>query len=310
MTSAGRTMDPQLVAERLCAVAERALSMGLMSFPAFFEDWSRFVWSLRSNADDLAISSRRWRGFRGGSSTRSGDTRGMFIPYRNVLLASGVLEELRPADEPSRLCGHWRSNLPVPSGSDGPDTAWRIVGSRLAARPTDPFCADEVRRHISQCRPHMPKGGGLVAALHRSPRNEFRVMQLRAALAISARRINPDHTIVSMWPDCDDIDSPDIALFPRGSRRPSALIKCGLGNASDDSADAFLEFVAGPSADGRYDNARLVFLSVYDPDPELRARCETAGVEVVSVLLRRAPGDIPASSEARVAEDVFDQSNP
>lgn len=310
MTSTGQILDPQAVAERLYAVAERALSMGLTSFPAFLEDYSRFVWVLRSSADDLAISNRRWREFRGGSTTRGGDTRGMFILYRNVLLASGVLEELRPADEQSRLCGHWRSHLPIPAGPDGADEAWRLVGLRLASRPADPFCADEVRRHVSRCRPHMPKGAGRHAELDMSARNRFQVAQLRVALAISVRRINPDHAIVSMWPDCDAIDSPDLALFPRGRRKPSALIKCGLGNASDDSADAFLEFIAGPSACGRYENTRLVFLSVYDPDPDLRGRCEAAGVEVVSVLLRRAPGDIPASASAKAAEDAFDRSNP
>lgn len=286
-------------------MAERALSMGLTSFPPFLEDWSRFVWRLRSSADDVAISNRTWRGFRGGSSTRAGDTRGMFIPYRNVLLAAGVLEELRPADKECRLSGAWRSLLPVPSGPSGPDEAWRIVVEMLSSRTPDPFCADEVRRHISRCRPHMPEGGGAAAELDMSPRNRFRVEQLRVALAVSARRINPDHALVSMWPDVDRIDSADLALFPPRRRSPSALVKCGLGNAADDRADAFLKLVAG-----RYGDAQLVFLSVYDPDPELRRRCEAAGVDVVSVLLRRAPGDIPASAEAKMAEDAFDRSNP
>lgn len=295
------------MAERLYAVVERALSMGLTSFPPFLEDWSRFVWGLRSSADDLAIPNRAWRGFRGGSTTRAGDTRGMFIPYRNVLLAARVLEELRPADKESRLSGAWRSLLPVPAGPDGPDEAWRIVIDMLSNRTAYPFCADEVRRHVSRCVPYMPKGGGRSSEIEMSKRNMFRVEQLRAALVISAKRTNPDHTIVSMWPDADAdrIDSADLALFPPGRRRPSALVKCGLGNAADDRADAFLEFVAG-----RHGDAQLVFLSVYDPDPELRRRCEAAGVDVVSVLLRRAPGDIPASAEAKVAEDAFDQSNP
>lgn len=305
MEVAVKTMNPQVVAESLYAVVERALSLGLTSFPPFFEDYSRFVWGLRSSADDLAISSRTWRGFTGGSSMRAGDKRGMFLQYRNVLLAAGVLEELRPADKECRLSGAWRSLLPVPAGSDGPDRVWRIISNMLSDRPPDPFSVDDVRRHVSRCRPHMPAGGGSAAELDMSPRNRFRVEQVRLAVAISARRVNPDHTLVSMWPDIDNIDSADLALFPPGRRRPSALIKCGLGSATDDRADAFLSFVAGKHGD-----AQLVFLSVYDPDPELRRRCETAGVEVVSVLLRRAPGDIPAAVEAKVAEDAFDQSNP
>lgn len=279
--------------------------MGLTSFPPFLEDWSRFVWRRRPGADDIAISNRTWRGFRGGSTTRAGDTRGMFIPYRNVLLAVGVLEELRPADKECRLSGAWRSLLPIPSGPSGPDEAWHIVAGMLSTRAPDPFCADEVRRHVSRCRPYMPEGGGMSPELHLSRRNRFRVEQLRVALAISARKVNPDHTLVSMWPDADRIDSADLVLFPPGRRRPSALIKCGLGNASDDIADAFLKLVAGKHGD-----AQLVFLSVYDPDPELRRRCEAAGVDVVSVLLRRAPADTPASADAKMAEDAFDRSNP
>lgn len=305
------TMNPQVVAERLYAVVERALSMGLTSFPLFFEEYSKFVWRLRSSADDLTISNRTWRGFPGGSTTRAGDTRGMFILYRNVLLAAGVLEELRPADEESRLCGCWKSNLPIPTGASGPDEAWRIVGIKLAERTTDPFCVDEVRRHVSRCTPYMPKGGGRHSELEMSKRNRFRVEQLRVALAISAKRANPDHTIVVGWPgDDDEIDSADVALFPRAQRQPSVLIKCGLGNASDDTADAFLELIAGPIAEGRYKNTRLMFLSVYSPASELRDRCEAAGVEVVSVLLRRAPDDIPAITDARATENTFDQSNP
>ena len=304
MEGVGQTTEPHVVAERLYAVVEKALSMGLTSFPPFLEEYSRFVWGLQSSADDLAIPARVWRRFKGGSTTRVGDSRGMFIPYRNVLLATGVLEELRPPDEDSRLSGCWRSYLPVPAGSGGPDEVWRLVGIRLSERSADPFCGDEVRRHVSRCRPHMPEGGGQHAELDMSPRNKFQVAQLRVALAISARRINPDHTLVALWPNGDEIDSADLALFPRGRRKPSALIKCGLGNASDDRADAFIEFIAG-----KYENARIVFLSVYDPDPELRARCEAAGVEMVSMLSRRAPGDIPVVIEAKAAEDAFDRSS-
>ena len=83
-----------------------------------------------------------------------------------------------------------------------------------------------------------------------------------------------------------------------------------MGNASDDTADAFLELIAGPVAEGKYKNTRLVFLSMYNPVSELRDRCEAAGVEVVSVMLRRAPDDISDSAEAKIAEDAFDQSNP
>jgi len=236
------------------------------------------------------------------------DGRSMFVPYRNVLLASRVLEELRPADEESRLCGAWRSHLPVPAGPDDADEAWRIVNARLSARQTDPFCVDSVRRHMSRCVPYMPAGGGSRAGLELSKRNRFRVDQLRLALAISAKGTNPNHVIVSTWPgdDIGGIDSADLAIFSPGSRKPMAIIKCGLGNADDDYADAFLSFVADTEM---CRNARLVFLSVYDLDPKLRAKCESAGVEVVSVLPRRTPDDIPASVEARAAEDMFDQSN-
>ena len=144
-----------------------------------------------------------------------------------------------------------------------------------------------------------------------SKRHSVRGAQRRVGLAISAKRTNPDHTSVVGWPGDDDkIDSADLALFPCAQRRPSALIKCGLGNASDDTADAFLELIAGPVAEGKYKNTRLVFLSMYNPVSELRDRCEAAGVEVVSVMLRRAPDDISDSAEAKIAEDAFDQSNP
>jgi len=305
---AGQTASPQVAAERLYAAVEMALSRGLTSFAPFLDAYSRFVWRFPDNADDLFIPNRVWRKFRGGSTMRDG--RGMFIPYRNVLLASGILEELRPADEESRLCGSWKSHLPVPEGPDAADETWRIVAARLSERPSDPFCVDAVRRHMSRCVPYMPGGGGKHAGLELSKRNRFRVDQLRIALAISANDTGPDHdhTIVSTWPgdDIDGIDSADLAIFSPGGRKPTALIKCGLGNADDDSADAFLSLIAGTELCRK---ARLVFLSVYDPDPKLRAKCEAAGVEVMSVLLRRAPEDIPAAAEARAAEEAFDRSN-
>jgi len=301
------TTSPRATAERLFAVIERALSRGLMSFPAFLDEYSRFVWGLRSNANELAIPNRTWRRFTGGSTTRPGDRQSMFISYRNILLAAGVLEELRPADKECRFSGVWRSLLPVPAGPDGPDEAWRIVVELLSNRTPDPFCADEVRRHLTRCSLYMPAGGGRSSELHMSKRNRFRVEQMRTALFLSAKRANPEHTLVSMWPevDPDKIDSADLALFLPCSTRPAVMIKCGLGNASDDAADAFLKLVAV-----KYSSTRLIFLSLYEPDPELRSRCDAAGVDVVSILLRRVPRGIPANAEARAAEDAFDQLNP
>jgi len=306
MEVGGQTASPQVVAERLYGAVDMALSRGLTAFPAFLDAYSRFVWKFADNADDLFIPNRVWRKFRGGSTIRDG--RGMFIPYRNVLLSFGILEELRPADEESRLCGAWRSHLPVPDGPDCADEAWRIVNKRISERPSDPFSVDMVRRHMSRCVPYMPPSGGKHDELNMSKRNRFRVNQLRIALAISAKEESLDHVIVSLWPgdDIDGIDSADLAIFSPGGNKPLAVIKCGLGNADDDAADAFVSLVATTEM---CRNARLVFLSVYDPVPSLRAKCESAGIEVVSVLSRRTPKDIPAAAEARDAESTFDQFN-
>jgi len=303
------TYEPAVVAQRLLPALAHATAQGYRFFPEWFEDFTAYAWARRPHMHRLTVPVEPaegrggWAKFRGGGTRLQGDGRKMYHVYRDILISMDVLSVVDPSDRSRRLSGRWSVNLPVPSGSHGHAEAWRIAREMLAdADPVGPVPLDEVRRHVGRCKSHVRRDPrqrpeGRHAELEHSPRNRHLLEQLRAAVLLAPAKINPHCLVVSRWPDGDEHDSADVAVFETAvAAEPVAIAKCGLGNAGDREMQELVELADTLSEPV----PRLLYFSLYEPEPGLLRAAEAAGagIEVLHVLPRRSAPASPRNARS------------